>query len=55
MCPSYLEIIMSVCQLSVWGCLGMFKLHYRRTGFDCEYLLNAKCELSMDSQSIEMQ
>ena len=27
----------------------------RRTGFDCEYLLNAKCEFFQDSQSIETQ
>ena len=28
---------------------------YRRTGFDCEYLLNANCEFFHDSQSFNTQ
>ena len=26
---------------------------YRRTGFDCKYLLNANCEFFYDSQSFD--
>ena len=30
---------------------GMLHVQYRRTGFDCECLLNANCEFFYDSQS----
>jgi ankyrin repeat protein len=29
--------------------------HYRRLGFNCEYLLNANCEVFKSSQSIDSQ
>ena len=36
------------------NCDVMLKM-YRRTGFDCEYLLNANCEFFHDSQSFNTQ
>ena len=27
-----------------WYAVNTMGTHYHRTGFDCEYLLNAKCE-----------
>ena len=34
---------------------GSRNVLYRRTGFDCEYRLNANCEFFYDSQSFNMQ
>ena len=45
------------CMLAAQYCVHMyyFYIMYRRTGFDCEYLLNANCEFFYDSQSFNTQ
>ena len=35
------------------GYIWRDKTIYRRTGFDCEYLLNVNCEFFYDSQSFD--
>ena len=35
--------------------LCFIKIRYRRSGFNCEYLLNTNCEVFMGSQSFHLQ
>ena len=39
----------------LYCCLGISLSTYRRSGFNCEYLLNANCDVFKSSQSIDSQ